>query len=167
MIDWLNIIVSRLFWNISFTEGQRDYIVTIAYRVHIDGPTVRLSDSLIVRHFCVKLTKYENKIKTVSKTLSGYPLPPTHRSKAKVILRSRMYTICCLVVIHPYVKIWYTYVKEQRYLARLKSMVKNIILILRSMVKVIQSSWMYATNFTTHVPNKVWLCKRTKKLRLK
>ena len=34
-----------------------------------------------------------------------------------------MFTICCLNVI-PYAKIWYAYVKEQRHLARLKSMVK-------------------------------------------
>ena len=34
-----------------------------------------------------------------------------------------MFTICCLIVI-PYARIWYAYVKGQRHLARLKSMVK-------------------------------------------
>ena len=41
------------------------------------------------------------------------------------------------MVIHPYAKISYAYVKEQRHFARLKFMVQNIILILRSKVKVI------------------------------
>ena len=35
-----------------------------------------------------------------------------------------MYTTCCLMVIHLYAKVWYTYVKEQRHNARLKSIVK-------------------------------------------
>ena len=35
-----------------------------------------------------------------------------------------MYTTSCLMVIHPYAKIWYAYVKEQRHFARLKFMVK-------------------------------------------
>ena len=48
------------------------------------------------------------------------PPPPTYRSKVKVILRSRIYTKCCRKVIHPYAKIWYAYVKEQRHLARLE-----------------------------------------------
>ena len=65
-----------------------------------------------------------NKIKTVSKTHYGYPPPPTYRSKVKVILRSRMYTTCCLMVIHPYAKIPYAYVKEQIHFVRLKFMVK-------------------------------------------
>ena len=43
---------------------------------------------------------------------------------------------CCLLVIRLYTKIWYAYVKEQRHLARLKSMVK-IFFMLRSKVKVI------------------------------
>ena len=64
-----------------------------------------------------------NKIKTVSKTHLGYPPPPKYRSKVKVILRSRMYTTC-LMVIHSYAKIWCAYVKEQRHLARFKFIVK-------------------------------------------
>ena len=35
------------------------------------------------------------KIKTVSKTHEGYSPSPTYILKVKVILRSRMYTICC------------------------------------------------------------------------
>ena len=35
-----------------------------------------------------------------------------------------MFTTCCLMVIHPYIKIWYVYVKEQRHFARLKFKVK-------------------------------------------
>ena len=52
------------------------------------------------------------------------PPPTTYRSKVKGFLRPRNYTTCCFMVIHPYAKIWYAYVKEQRHLARLKSVVK-------------------------------------------
>ena len=44
-----------------------------------------------------------------------------------------MYTTCCLMVIHLYAKISYAYVKEQRHQIH----GENIILILRSKVKVI------------------------------
>ena len=66
-------------------------------------------------------------------------LPPTYRSMVKVIQRSRMYTTC-LMVIHPYAKIWYAYVKEQRRSCQTQMHGENIILKLRSKVKVIQKS---------------------------
>ena len=47
------------------------------------------------------------------------------------------------MVIHPYAKIWYAYVKEQSQIHG-----ENIILILSSKVKIKQSSWMYATHRT-------------------
>ena len=44
---------------------------------------------------------------------------------------------------------------------------ENIILILRSKVKVIahECTWHIVPWWYTHVPNKIWLCQRTKKLR--
>ena len=49
--------------------------------------------------------------------------------------RSRIYTTCCLVGIHPFAKIWYVYVKKQNH-------VKNPInLTLRSIFKVDTSSY--------------------------
>ena len=59
-----------------------------------------------------------------------------------------MYTTWCLMVIHPYAKIWYAYFKEQRHFARLKLMVKIYNFSLRSIVKVRKSPRMYATHRT-------------------
>ena len=62
-----------------------------------------------------------------------------------------------LIVIHPYAKIRYAYVKEQLRSYKTRIHGENIILILRLKVKVIQTSWMYATHRTMviHVHSRV------------
>ena len=66
------------------------------------------------------------------------------------------------MVIHLYAKIWYAYVKEQKHLARLKYMMKNVwywgqmsrsYRVHKCMRDIV--AWRYS-----HVPNKVWLCKK-------
>ena len=57
----------------------------------------------------------------------------------------RMYTTCCLMVILPYAKIWYAYIKEQRRSCQTKILGEIVIFILRSKVKVILRSRMYST----------------------
>ena len=54
-----------------------------------------------------------------------------------------MYTTCCLMVINPYAKILYAYVKEQRHFARLKFMVK-----LRSNVINVRDTLYHGDTFT-------------------
>ena len=62
-------------------------------------PTIFLS------HLRLKIKNCEQKSLRISP-------PPTYRSTVKVIQRSRMYTICCPMVIQPYAKILYAYVEE-------------------------------------------------------
>ena len=88
--------------------------------------------------------------------------PLTYRWKVKVILRSRMYT-CCLMVIHPYADIWYAYIRKQRHLARLKPMVKIFFLLRSKSNRVHEFTWQIVPWWYTQVPNKVWLCLRPKK----
>ena len=91
------------------------------------------------------------------KTHLRYTPSPTYKSKVKVIQRTRMYTTCCLMVIHLYAKIWYACAKKQRRSCRTQIHGESINLILRSRVKVIQRSWMDTTNrFMVIHSNKLW-----------
>ena len=78
-----------------------------------------------------------NKIKTVSKTHLGNTRHPYIGQRSRSY-KGRIYTACCLKVIHPFARIWYAYVKEQKRFCQTQINGDNIILKLRSKVKVIQ-----------------------------
>ena len=156
---WKFIDQSVLFLHIS---KQDITWIKIAFRLSIDMTLSQKEKYL--RNICIPLINV-NKIKTVSKTHLGYPHTPTYRSKFEVILRSRLYTTSCLLVIQTCAKIWYDYVKEKRRFARLNSWWKYFWYwgYRSRSYRVNACSRCIVPWWFTHVPNKVWLSQRTKK----